>query len=127
MTENWAHELAPEGIHACVLCPGFTQTRINESERNKPDRYRDESAGGSSAASAMESVLKRVVEQGLPSNVVAERVVEALESKELYVFTHPSYKPLAEVRFKAASAAFESAAQSPVLADYVNLPLPDFS
>ena len=127
MTEGWSLELAPEGIHACVLCPGFTQTRINLSERNKPARYASGAGAGSGAAKQLDGALKRVVDEGMPSNVVAERVIEALESKEMYVFTHPSYRPLAQVRFNAANAAFDRAAQSPLLAEYVNLPLPDFS
>ena len=125
MTESWSMELAPEGIHACVLCPGFTQTRINLSERNQQARYATDKPAASGAAREMDSVLKRVVEEGMPSNVVAERVIEALESGETYVFTHPSYRPLAEVRFKAAAAAFDRANVSPVLAEYVHLPLPD--
>lgn len=126
MTENWALELAPEGIHASVLCPGFTQTRINLSERNKHDRYSTGNSGGSGAAQSLDGALKKVVEEGMPSSVVAERVVEALEARELYIFTHPSYRPLANVRFKASTAAFDKAMHSPVLAEYVDLPLPDF-
>lgn len=125
MTENWSMELAPEGIHTCVLCPGFTQTRINLSERNKHERYATDKPAVSGSAKQMDGVLKRVVEEGMPSHVVAERLIEALESGEMYVFTHPSYRPLAEVRFKAAAAAFDRATESPVLAEYVNLPLPE--
>ena len=128
MTENWAQELAPEGIHACVLCPGFTQTRINLSERNKHDRYtNDESGDESKSASSLNSTLKKVVETGMPSGVVAERLIEALEAKELYVFTHPSYRPLVNVRFNATAVAFDNAIQSPLLANYKDLMLPSFN
>ena len=127
MTENWALELAPEGIHACVLCPGFTQTRINQSERNKHQRYESKPSEGSDSAIELDGMLKKVVEEGMPSSVVAERVVEALEAKELYIFTHPSYRPLVNVRFNAAAAAFDNAVESPLLADYKNLRLPAFN
>ena len=127
MTECWSLELAPEGIHTCVLCPGFTQTRINLSERNKHARYASGTGAGNGAGRQLDGVLKRVVEEGMPSSVVAERVIEALESKEMYVFTHPSYRALAQVRFNAAGAAFDRAAESPVLAEYVDFPLPDFN
>jgi len=128
MTENWAQELAPEGIHACVLCPGFTQTRINLSERNKHDRYtNNESSDESKSASSLNSTLKKVVETGMPSGVVAERLIEALEAKELYVFTHPSYRPLVNVRFNATAVAFDNAIQSPLLANYKFLMLPSFN
>ena len=128
MTENWAQELAPEGIHACVLCPGFTQTRINLSERNKHDRYaNNESGDESKSASSLNSTLKKVVETGMPSGVVAERLIEALEAKERYVFTHPSYRPLVNVRFNATAVAFDNAIQSPLLANYKDLMLPSFN
>jgi NAD(P)-dependent dehydrogenase (short-subunit alcohol dehydrogenase family) len=127
MTENWALELSPEGIHTCVLCPGFTQTRINESERNMPGHYASESVGSSPAVTGFEGAMKKVIEEGMPAIAVAERLVEALLAKELYVFTHPNYRPLAEARFYAAKAAFDIAAKSPVLAEYKNLPLPNFS
>ncbi len=127
MTENWSLELTPEGIHACVLCPGFTQTRINLSERNRPDRYGTATDEPSGAAQGMDGVLQQVIEEGMPTSVVAERVIEALEAKELYVFTHPSYRPLANARFEAAAKAFDNAAQSTVLKDYVDLPIPMFN
>lgn len=126
MTENWAMELAPDGIHACVLCPGFTQTRINESERNMPGHYASEPAGTNAAVAGFEGAMKKVIDEGMPTSAVAERLVEALLANELYVFTHPNYRPLAEARFAAAGAAFDVAAESPALADYKNLPLPNF-
>ncbi|MEP5568585.1 MAG: SDR family NAD(P)-dependent oxidoreductase [Halioglobus sp.] len=127
MTENWAMELTPEGIHASVLCPGFTQTRINQSERNKHERYASEPSQDGSNAKQLDGMLKKVVDEGMPTSVVAERVLEALEAKELYIFTHPSYQPLVNVRFKAAAAAFDNAVESPLLADYKDLMLPAFN
>ena len=127
MTENWAMELTPEGIHACVLCPGFTQTRINQSERNKHERYATESRQDGNNAKQLDGMLKKVVDEGMPTSVVAERVLEALEAKELYIFTHPSYQPLVNVRFKAAAAAFDKAVESPLLADYKDLMMPGFN
>lgn len=127
MTENWSLELTPEAIHACVLCPGFAQTRINDSERNMPSRYASESAGSAPKLTGFEGEMKKVIEGGMPTSAVAERLIEALLAKELYVFTHASYKPLAMARFDAASAAFDAAAQSPALVDQQSLPLPNFS
>jgi NAD(P)-dependent dehydrogenase (short-subunit alcohol dehydrogenase family) len=126
MTENWALELAPEGIHACVLCPGFTQTRINESERNMPGRYATGDDQGSAAVNGMEDLLKKVVEEGMPSDVVGERVVEALQAGEFYIFTHPSYGDMLTGRFRTVEAALHSAERSPVLEPYRDLPPPSF-
>ncbi|MEP1470129.1 MAG: SDR family NAD(P)-dependent oxidoreductase [Halieaceae bacterium] len=127
MTENWALELTPEGIHTCVLCPGFAQTRIHDSERNMPSRYVSEPAGSSAQTTGFEGAMKKVIEEGMPTSAVAERLVEALLAKELYVFTHVEYKPVALARFEAAAAAFDTAAESPVLANQKSFPLPNFS
>ena len=127
MTENWALELAPEGIHACVLCPGFTRTRINESERNMPGRYAAEGREDRAAVTGMEDMLRKVVAEGMPGEVVAERVVEALQAGELYIFTHPSYSEAVTGRFRNVEAALESAGRSPVLEPYRDLPLPGFN
>lgn len=126
MTENWALELTPAGIHACVLCPGFAQTRIHESERNMPGRYASDSQETNPELAGFEGAMKKVIDEGMPTSAVAERLIEALQSKELYVFTHASYQPIAEARFAAAIEAFERAAASPALAHYKDLPMPDF-
>src|SRR5258705_13119404 len=40
MSEGLATRLKPFGIGVTVLCPGFVRTRIGESGRNRPERYR---------------------------------------------------------------------------------------
>ncbi len=127
MTENWALELGPEGIHACVLCPGFTQTRINESERNMPGRYAAEGRENSATITGMEDMLNKVVQEGMPVDVVGERVVEALEAGEFYIFTHPSYGEAVTGRFRNVEAALERAGHSAVLEQYRHLPPPNFN
>ena len=39
ISEGLAARLKPLGIGVSVLCPGFVRTRINESGRNRPERY----------------------------------------------------------------------------------------
>ena len=39
LSESWSGELEGDGINVSVLCPGFVQTRIHESERNRPTQY----------------------------------------------------------------------------------------
>ena len=36
LSEGWAMELAPFGIHVAALCPGFVKTRIYLSDRVRP-------------------------------------------------------------------------------------------
>lgn len=115
LSESWRAELEPENIYVSVLCPGFVKTRIHESDRNKPEAYAGEDKEPSETAQFMNEQLAAVVGSGMDSRVVGERVVEALAAKELYIFTHPNFRPVVKARFAAIDAAFERAAQSPLL------------
>ncbi|MBA6421550.1 SDR family NAD(P)-dependent oxidoreductase [Pseudomonas sp. 5Ae-yellow] len=119
MSESWYAELQQHNIQVSVLCPAFVKTRINLSMRNKQSDYK---TGGAKKEitpqqAAMAAHMQKIIDNGLPVEIVGERVVEALKAKELYIFTHPNYRPTTQVRAKAIDAAFERAAASPLLAD----------
>jgi hypothetical protein len=61
-----------------------------------------------------------MVENGIDVSIVGQRVVEALNDGELYIFTHPNYRAAVQQRFDAIDAAFERAAQSPLLQHITN-------
>ncbi len=115
LSESWRAELEPENIYVSVLCPGFVKTRIHESDRNKPDAYAADEKEPSEIARFMNEQLAQVVGSGMDSQVVGKRVVEAIAAKELYIFTHPNFRPVVKARFAQIDAAFERAAQSPLL------------
>lgn len=119
MSESWYAELQQHNIQVSVLCPAFVKTRINLSMRNKQSNYK---TGGAKKEitpqqAAMAANMQKIIDNGLPVEIVGERVVEALKAKELYIFTHPNYRPTTQARAKAIDAAFERAAASPLLAD----------
>jgi NAD(P)-dependent dehydrogenase (short-subunit alcohol dehydrogenase family) len=119
LSESWAVELKKEGVNVSVLCPGFVQTRIHESGRNRPARYQSDS-DTSTGASKVKSNAKQMVEGGIEVSVVGKRVVEALNDGELYIFTHPQYRAAIQKRSSAIDAAFERAAKSPLLQHIIN-------
>jgi NAD(P)-dependent dehydrogenase (short-subunit alcohol dehydrogenase family) len=114
LSESWAAELTDHGIGVSVLCPGFVQTRIHESHRNRPAQYQSDDAN-SGATSPFALKGKELVENGIEASIVGKRLVEALNSGEMYIFTHANYRSAIKERFNAIDAAFESAAQSPLL------------
>jgi len=120
LSESWAGELEEQGIHVSVLCPAFVQTRIHESERNRPAKYQSDLAHKSDEGSFANST-KQMVENGIEVSIVGKRVVEALEDGEFYIFTHPNYHPVIQERNAAIDAAFIKSAQSPLLENIVNL------
>lgn len=120
MSESWQVELKPHNIQVSVLCPAFVKTRINSSYRNKPSQYQDATTPPSAETVAIAQHIQTVVDKGLAPELVGERVVEALQAKELYIFTHPNYRAVVQKRFQAIDAAFERAAASSLLADIVD-------
>ena len=119
LSESWAGELEEKGIHVSVLCPAFVQTRIHESERNRPAQYQSDELRTSNENSFANST-KQMVESGIEVSIVGKRVVEALNDGEFYIFTHPNYRLIMQGRTAAIDAAFIKSAQSPLLEHIVN-------
>jgi NAD(P)-dependent dehydrogenase (short-subunit alcohol dehydrogenase family) len=123
MSEGWAGQLAPHNIGVSILCPGYVSTRIHESRRNRPASYGAET---DRQASEVSLISAAAVTGGIPVAPVAGRVVEAIQDNDLYVFTHPEYKPFVEGRFGAILAAFDKSAASPSLQVLGRRELPTF-
>ncbi|MEH6515887.1 MAG: SDR family NAD(P)-dependent oxidoreductase [Halioglobus sp.] len=119
LSEGWAGELKSDGIAVSVLCPAFVQTRIYDSQRNRQTRYQSEKTESSDKSGVL-GKAKTAVQNGIDPSIVGKRLVEALSAGELYIFTHPNYRPVVQYRAKMIDAAFERAAQSPLLQDIVN-------
>lgn len=110
MSEGWAGQLAAENIGVSVLCPGFVRTAINKSGRTRQAKY-----GG--AKEPVASAEPSPVDSGIDPELVGKRVREAVQSGQLYIFTHPDMRGMVEARFARIMAAFGDAAESPVLKD----------
>jgi len=111
MSEGWRLQLAPRGVGVSVLCPAFVRTSIGGGHRNRP-------GGPRSTVGERESIMIRLVEGGMDPNMLAARVIEAIRDDELYIFTHPEFKPMVAGRFTAILEAFDRAAKSPALEDH---------
>jgi len=119
LSESWAAELQSKDIKVSVLCPAFVQTRIYDSDRNRPLKYQNDTATPTDEHGFADKT-KSLVENGIDVSIVGKRVVEALNEGELYIFTHPNYRAIVQRRFQAIDAAFERAAQSPLLERIAN-------
>jgi NAD(P)-dependent dehydrogenase (short-subunit alcohol dehydrogenase family) len=117
MSEAWHVELAKHNIEVSVLCPAFVKTRIHLSHRNRQQEHFDEQRKVDPDATPKHNAPQEFVENGIPAELVGKRVVEALNAKELYIFTHPAQREVAQQRSKAIDEAFERAQNSPLLAD----------
>lgn len=122
LSEAWFLELASSNVHVSVLAPAFVKTRIHESYRNRPARYPITVAPTPDVVQIAETTTQAVL-NGIDADLLSARVLEALEAQELYIFTHPNYKPVTDQRAAGVAGAFDRAADSPLLADVLEQPL----
>lgn len=85
-------------VGVSVLCPGWVQTRIHESARNRPSHM---GGGGepSEEQRAMAAHVGNLIAEGLNPREVADLVVGAVQEQRFYIFTHPHWMPLVSDRF----------------------------
>ena len=83
------HELAAKGSNVGVsaLCPGLVNTRILESDRNRPERYREPALAREPADEATRAIVTEIYSGALEPAAVAEMVHDAVVYKRFYVFT----------------------------------------
>ena len=76
-------------IGASVLCPGFVNTNITDSERNRPQhlRVKDQPETDPQALEMFSLLLK----QGKEPSEIAEIVFKAIKEKVFYILPHPAW------------------------------------
>ena len=99
MSETLLRDLSMMGskIGVSVLCPGWVNTGIGESGRNRPDELRN-ADGPNILEGGGASPLKAVLENGLQPDAVAAMVVDAVRTDRFYILTHPEWTPMIEQR-----------------------------
>jgi NAD(P)-dependent dehydrogenase (short-subunit alcohol dehydrogenase family) len=86
ISETLHHELAlaaPQ-VKVSVLCPGWVNTKIAESARNRPAHLQDEAAADGDGA----ALLKGMIEKGMPPDDVAAKVLDAIRAERFWILTH---------------------------------------
>ena len=99
LSETLLRDLSMMGskIGVSVLCPGWVNTGIGDSGRNRPDELRN-ADGPNLLDGGAASPLKAVLENGLHPSEVAAMVVDAVTTDRFYVLTHPEWTPMIEQR-----------------------------
>lgn len=84
ISETLHHEMTmlQAKVGVSVLCPGWVNTRIHDSQRNRPGGGAPRSADGS-------QMLQQVLAAGLDPATVADEVRRAVLDRRFYVLTHP--------------------------------------
>ncbi|HEY6407695.1 MAG TPA: SDR family NAD(P)-dependent oxidoreductase [Ktedonobacteraceae bacterium] len=104
LTETLALELAARGarLKASVLCPEWVNTRIMDSERNRPQAFENaaEEQLVDPESEIMVQVIRQLVQAGLPPSQVAEMVFDAIRQEKFYILTHPTTKQGVQLRME---------------------------
>lgn len=97
LSESLHGELAMEGgaVGVSVLCPGWVKTRINDSDRNRPDGEEGDGVlGDAEARAGFRQIVAGLIAGGIEADDVAAMVLDAVLTRRFYILTHPDWSPL---------------------------------
>jgi NAD(P)-dependent dehydrogenase (short-subunit alcohol dehydrogenase family) len=100
LSETLHHELAERGakVKVSVLCPGFVNTRIMDSARNRPGHV--PATPRSPESEARWEAIRQFVPSGMPPEQVADAVFAAIREDRFYILTHPERKESVRLRME---------------------------
>jgi short-subunit dehydrogenase len=102
LSECLSNELLLRGarIQVSVLCPGWVNTRIIESERNRPEAPREDPGPLAPQLELARQAVAQLIAGGLDPTAVGDVVVDAIREERFYVLTHPTWKNMIENRMQ---------------------------
>ena len=104
ITENLCYSLAERHakLRVSVLCPGWVNTRIMDSDRNRPPELQNEPISGpiSPDLEAIVQEMRHAAQTGMPPQQVADFVFNAIRTEQFYILTHPEFTPVVQERME---------------------------
>jgi NAD(P)-dependent dehydrogenase (short-subunit alcohol dehydrogenase family) len=103
LSESLHHDLRERNsaVGVSVLCPAYVPTRITESERSRPDEFKNSSSALSPETLARQAMLKKAVSSGkISADQVAQAVVAAVKEGRFYILTHARIKGAIRARME---------------------------
>jgi hypothetical protein len=89
-------------VGVSVLCPGWVNTKIMDSARNRPEALlnKPEEVKVLPAAEQMEQLVRGLLAQAPPASEIAEKVFEAVRDRKFYILPHPQYTNMIRTRME---------------------------
>lgn len=102
ISESLSMELALQGakVKVSVLCPGFVNTNIATSDRNRPAHLSAPLPQLSEAEQSFVAMMLTGVAAGMPPAEVAEKVFAAIQNEQFYIFPHPEFLSFVRARLE---------------------------
>lgn len=103
ISESLHLELAMQNakVKVSVLCPGFVNTNIATSERNRPAALQVETPQFSEAEISFATVMFAGIASGTPPATVADKVFTAVQNEQFYILPHPELLSVVRMRMEA--------------------------
>ncbi len=102
LTENLYQDLKAENakIGVSVLCPGFVNTNIHDSGRNRPEHLNnaEPDAEPTPEQAARMEMFKEILRTGMQTDELANIVFDHIREEKLFILTHESFKPFVTER-----------------------------
>ena len=99
LTEAARNDLLERGANVSVsaLCPGFVDTKIDKSERNRPGYLADPEV---SLEESGNSPISQLLRRGKQPSEIADIVFEAIKEGIFYILPHPAWDKMLNDRFE---------------------------
>ncbi|HRI89536.1 MAG TPA: SDR family NAD(P)-dependent oxidoreductase [Candidatus Hydrogenedentes bacterium] len=103
LSETLYHEmkLLQTKVGVSVLCPGWVNTRICDSHRNRPGELVNDGEEMSPTAQMIDFQMRKVVADGHTPESIAQRVSDAMRTDQFYILTHDEMMPAVQKRMNA--------------------------
>lgn len=102
LTENLFVDLkaAEAKIGCSVLCPGFVNTNIFDSGRNRPSDLVNEASPPTPTAEDEQRIamFREILRQGMQPPQIADIVFDAIRDNQLYILTHDHFDEMIRTR-----------------------------
>jgi NAD(P)-dependent dehydrogenase (short-subunit alcohol dehydrogenase family) len=110
-------------VRVSVLCPGFVDTNIMGSQRNRPAEFGDMPEVDSSVlADVYREWFAAQLKRGLSPRAVGDQVLKAIRAEQFYILTHPDWNYLIEQRMRRMlSGENPTAAHGPGFDEFVRM------
>jgi NAD(P)-dependent dehydrogenase (short-subunit alcohol dehydrogenase family) len=112
LSESLAAELAliRSAIRVSVVCPGHVQSRIVESECNRPAAFAAASKTPADMLARIRAGFEQALGEPMPAPALAERVLAGIEADDFLILTHADLNGQVRARLASIERAARKAA-----------------
>ncbi|MEO8306533.1 MAG: SDR family NAD(P)-dependent oxidoreductase [Pseudomonadota bacterium] len=98
MFEALRIEMAGTDIGVSIFCPGLVRTQIFDAERNRPKSHGKKGAAPAALPLSHDGPPVDLMGAAMDPMEAAEYVLAGIRRNDLYIFSHPEFKPMAAER-----------------------------